>query len=111
LEATKPKGLPLINLSSYTNLQTNNNFEILNHEPQYIDNNPSTTHKPNHHTPQTNANMTRGGAEQAYAHFKGKDETFIVYLDDAAAAEKWKTDKTIPLAQVVGSFKIFITHK
>ena len=56
--------------------------------------------------------MTRGGAEQAYAHFKGKDQkTYIVYLDDAAAAENWKTDKSIPLAQVVGSFKIFTTHR
>lgn len=45
------------------------------------------------------------------AHYKGKDEDFIVFVDDVKAAKDWKTDKSIPLAQVVSAFKIFVTHK
>jgi len=55
--------------------------------------------------------MVRGEAQQTKVHFKGKEDDFIIFVDDAKAAREWKTDKTIPLAQVVSSFKIFITHK
>lgn len=55
--------------------------------------------------------MVRGGQEQVKVHYKGADEDFIIFLDDAKAAQAWKTDKTIPLAQVVSAFKIFVTHK
>lgn len=55
--------------------------------------------------------MVRGTQEQTKVHFKGKDEDFIIFIDDVKAAQDWKTDKTIPLAQVVSSFKIFVTHK
>ncbi len=54
--------------------------------------------------------MARGEVQQTKIHFKGKDEDFIIFVDDAESAKKWKTDKTIPLAQVVSSFKIFVTH-
>jgi ribosome maturation protein Sdo1 len=55
--------------------------------------------------------MARGGAQQTLAHYKGKDEDFIVFVDDVKAAKDWKTDKSIPLAQVVSAFKVFVTHK
>ncbi|KAF4628154.1 hypothetical protein G7Y89_g9994 [Cudoniella acicularis] len=55
--------------------------------------------------------MTRGEAPQTKVHFKGKDEDFIVFVEDAKTAKDWKADKTIPLAQVVSAFKIFVTHK
>ncbi len=55
--------------------------------------------------------MTRGEAQQTKVHYKGKDEDFIVFVDDVKAAQNWRTDKTIPLAQVVSAFKIFVTHK
>jgi Shwachman-Bodian-Diamond syndrome (SBDS) protein len=55
--------------------------------------------------------MARGEAQQTKVHYKGKDEDFVIFVDDAKSAEKWKTDKTIPLAQVVSAFKIFVTHK
>ena len=54
--------------------------------------------------------MAKGG-EQTKVHFKGKADDFVIFVDDVKAANDWKTDKTIPLAQVVGAFKIFITHK
>jgi len=55
--------------------------------------------------------MARGGASQTKVHYKGKDEDFVVFIDDPEAAKKWKTDKTIPLAQVVSSFKVFVNQK
>jgi len=55
--------------------------------------------------------MARGEANQIKVHFKGKEDDFIIFIDDAKAAQSWKTDKTIPLAQVVSAFKIFVTNK
>lgn len=55
--------------------------------------------------------MTRGEANQTKIHFKGTDEDFIIFVDDAKAAKDWKNDKSIPLSQVVSSFKVFVTHK
>jgi len=55
--------------------------------------------------------MARGEAQQVKVHYKGKDEDFVIFVDDIKSAKEWKTDRSIPLAQVVSSFKIFITHK
>lgn len=55
--------------------------------------------------------MTRGEANQTKVHYKGKDDDFVIFVDDAKSARAWKTDKSIPLAQVVSSFQIFVTHK
>jgi len=55
--------------------------------------------------------MTRGEVQQTKIHYKGKDEDFVIFVDDAKSAKDWKTDKSIPLAQVVSAFKIFVTHK
>jgi hypothetical protein len=55
--------------------------------------------------------MARGEAPQVKCHYKGKDDDFVIFVDDAKVAREWKTDKSIPLAQVVSSFKVFVTHK
>lgn len=55
--------------------------------------------------------MAKGEASTTKCHFKGKEDDFIVFVDDVKAAQDWKTDKTIPLAQVVGAFKVFVTGK
>ncbi|KAK3694651.1 ribosome maturation protein [Podospora appendiculata] len=55
--------------------------------------------------------MTRGGTIQTKVHFKGTDDDFLVFLDSVEDYKKWLGDKSIPLAQVVSSFKIFVTHK
>ncbi|CZS98329.1 related to RNA binding protein [Rhynchosporium agropyri] len=55
--------------------------------------------------------MVRGEASVIKCHYKGKTEDFVVFVDDAEAAEKMKTDSTIPLAQVVSSFKIFVSKQ
>ena len=55
--------------------------------------------------------MTKGGATQVKVHFKGKDDDFLVFVDDVETFNKWKTDSTVPMAQFVSAFKIFTTHK
>jgi hypothetical protein len=55
--------------------------------------------------------MAKGEAVTTKCHFKGKEDDFIVFVEDVKAAKDWKTDKTIPLAQVVNSFKVFVTGK
>lgn len=55
--------------------------------------------------------MARGEAQNTKVHYKGQEDDFIVFVEDIKAFKSWKTDKSIPLAQVVGSFKIFVSHK
>jgi hypothetical protein len=55
--------------------------------------------------------MARGEANQIKVHYKGKEDDFVIFVDDAKSAKDWVTDKTIPLAQVVSAFKIFVTGK
>ncbi|KAI4153375.1 MAG: hypothetical protein LQ340_002349 [Diploschistes diacapsis] len=55
--------------------------------------------------------MPRGNASQCKVHYQGKDDDFIILVDDAGSVQKWKGDRSIPLAQVVSGFKIFVTHK
>lgn len=55
--------------------------------------------------------MTRGETIQTKIHYKGNNEDFIIFIDDVDTYNKWKTDKTIPLAHFISSFKIFHTNK
>ncbi|KAF1818682.1 shwachman-Bodian-diamond syndrome protein [Dissoconium aciculare CBS 342.82] len=53
----------------------------------------------------------RGNENQVKVHFKGEQDDFIVFVESAKAVQDWKKDKTIPLAQVVNGWKVFVTHK
>lgn len=53
----------------------------------------------------------RGNDSQTKVHYKGADDDFIIFVDSAKAIQDWKKDSSIPLAQVVSGFKIFVTHK
>ncbi|KAI4246617.1 MAG: hypothetical protein LQ352_006365 [Teloschistes flavicans] len=55
--------------------------------------------------------MTRGNGHYSKVHYQGKDEDFVIMVDDVKAVQDWKDDRSIPLAQVVSGFKIFVTHK
>ncbi|KAJ2978648.1 hypothetical protein NQ176_g3702 [Zarea fungicola] len=55
--------------------------------------------------------MTRGETVQTKIHYKGKNEDFIIFVDDVETYNKWKTDKSIPLAHFISSFRIFHTNK
>ncbi|KZZ94759.1 Ribosome maturation protein SBDS [Moelleriella libera RCEF 2490] len=56
--------------------------------------------------------MTRGESTQTKIHYKGSNDDFLIFVDDTEQYEKWlKGDTSIPLAQFISSFKIFLTHK
>jgi hypothetical protein len=55
--------------------------------------------------------MPRGNDQQTKVHYKGKEDDFIIFADSAEAVENWKKDSSIPLAQVVSGWKVFVTHK
>ena len=55
--------------------------------------------------------MTRGEAPQVKVHYKGKDDDFLVFVEDVNTYKKWQSDKSVPMAHFVSSFKIFVTHK
>ncbi|PUU83160.1 ribosome maturation protein [Tuber borchii] len=55
--------------------------------------------------------MTRGSGEQTKVIYKGKNEDFIVFVESVGNLNKWRSDPSIPLVDVVDSFKVFRTHK
>ncbi|MCJ1224728.1 hypothetical protein MMC12_001373 [Toensbergia leucococca] len=55
--------------------------------------------------------MPRGNTTQSKVHYQGKEDDFVIFVDDAQSVQKWKADRSVPLAQVVSGFKIFVTHK
>lgn len=44
---------------------------------------------------------------QSRVFYKGTNEDFVVFLDDPEALDKYKTDSTIPLSQVLGNFDVY----
>ncbi|PIG81149.1 RNA binding protein [Aspergillus arachidicola] len=55
--------------------------------------------------------MTRANEQTAKVFYKGSSEDFVVFVDDIETLNKWRKDRSIPLADVVNGFKIFVTHK
>ncbi|GKZ31017.1 hypothetical protein AbraIFM66950_010937 [Aspergillus brasiliensis] len=43
--------------------------------------------------------------------YKGASDDFIVFVDDHDALNKWRSDRSVPLAEVLNGWKIFVTHK
>ncbi|KAA8913306.1 ribosome maturation protein [Sphaerosporella brunnea] len=55
--------------------------------------------------------MPRGNRELPKVIYKGTEDDWTVMVDSVEDLEKWKTDPTIPLAQVVSSFNVFVTYR
>ncbi|KAF2273397.1 shwachman-Bodian-diamond syndrome protein [Westerdykella ornata] len=55
--------------------------------------------------------MTRGNAHQVKVHYRGKSDDYLIFVENAQIVKDWLKDRSIPLAQVVNGFKIFVTHK
>ncbi|TQV95903.1 hypothetical protein V2A60_001069 [Cordyceps javanica] len=55
--------------------------------------------------------MTRGETVQTKCHYKGQADDFIVFIDDVDTFKKWQTDKSVPMAHFMSSFRIFQTNK
>ncbi|KAL2814573.1 ribosome maturation protein [Aspergillus cavernicola] len=43
--------------------------------------------------------------------YKGKSDDFIIFVEDTATLNNWKNDSSVPLADVVNGWKIFVTHR
>lgn len=54
--------------------------------------------------------MVKGDGLQSKVHHRAADRDFVVFIDDTSALQKWKSDKTVPLVDVVQSFQIFVTE-
>ncbi|KAF3075480.1 hypothetical protein TsFJ059_002764 [Trichoderma semiorbis] len=55
--------------------------------------------------------MTRGESTQSKVHYKGKQEDFLVFVDDVDTYKKWQSDKSVPLAHFISTFQVFQTHR
>lgn len=55
--------------------------------------------------------MPRGNLDVAKVFYKGHEDDFLIYVDDVSAARAWRHDRTIPLADVVSGWKVFVTHQ
>lgn len=55
--------------------------------------------------------MARGNTENSKVFYKGQYDDFIIFVDDLQAVKNWKKDKSIPLAQVVSGWRVFVTHR
>lgn len=55
--------------------------------------------------------MTRGNGTVTKVFYKGNTDDFVVFVESPEELEQWKKDKSIPLSQVVNSFKVLVTHK
>lgn len=55
--------------------------------------------------------MTRGEATLNKVHYQGNEDDFLVFVDDLEDFKKWQGDRSVPLANFVGNFKVYITHK
>jgi len=55
--------------------------------------------------------MPRGNDPVTKVFYKGSTDDFIVFVESPEDLESWKKDRSIPLAQVVNSFKVMLTHK
>ncbi|KAK3900285.1 ribosome maturation protein [Staphylotrichum tortipilum] len=56
--------------------------------------------------------MARGDVSHTKVHYKtDSGEDFVVMVDSVNDYQKWLGDKTVPLAHVVSSFKVFTTNR
>lgn len=55
--------------------------------------------------------MARGNVGVYKVFHQGEHDDFIVFIEDPSILRKWKTDKSIPLTEVVNGYKIFVTHR
>ncbi len=53
--------------------------------------------------------MPRGNAAQTQAFYKGSNgDVFTVFVESEEQVKQWKSDSSIPLAQVVAGWKIMV---
>lgn len=53
--------------------------------------------------------MARGDETKLKVVLKGDHDNFLIFIDDADMYRKWLTDRSIPLAHFISSFKVLST--
>jgi hypothetical protein len=66
---------------------------------------------PNHQNNPQQPPTMRGNDAVTKCHYKGNTDDFVIIVESEQAVKEWLADRSIPLAQVVNGFKIFVTHK
>lgn len=69
---------------------------------------PNTSQHFKNLNPKTLSNM-RGDETKLKVVLKGNHDNFLVFVDDADTYRKWLSDRSIPLAHFISSFKVFVT--
>lgn len=54
--------------------------------------------------------MVKADGTQSKVHYRAPDRDFVVFIADTAELQKWKSDKSVPLVEVVQSFQVFVTE-
>ncbi|KAJ9485929.1 hypothetical protein VN97_g7412 [Penicillium thymicola] len=54
--------------------------------------------------------MARGNETTNKIFYKGSSDDFIVFVDDLEILQKWKSDRSVSLSDVLNGWKIFVTH-
>ncbi|KAJ5771457.1 ribosome maturation protein [Penicillium nucicola] len=49
--------------------------------------------------------MATGNTRQSKVFYKGRSEDFVIFVADVNAMDKWRKDRSIPLAQVMDGWK------
>lgn len=93
-----------LRLNSYTRIKKHTHTAHLHLNTTIYTHQSITTH-----TTGNTYNMARGEATKIKVHFKGTHDDFIVFVDDAEVYDQWRTDKSIPLAHFISTFKVFAT--
>lgn len=55
--------------------------------------------------------MPRANDPTSKIFYKGRSDDFVVFVNDLEILKKWRHDRTIPLAEVVNGWKVFVTHR
>ncbi|KAJ5356111.1 hypothetical protein N7517_010720 [Penicillium concentricum] len=55
--------------------------------------------------------MSRANDTAAKVFYKGSSDDFIVFVDDLEALKSWRSDRSIPLVNVINAYNIFVTQK
>jgi hypothetical protein len=55
--------------------------------------------------------MVGANTRQSKVFYQGQTEDFVIFVADIVTAQKWKTDHSIPLEQVMDVWKIYSSHQ
>ncbi|KAL1977335.1 hypothetical protein VTN31DRAFT_194 [Thermomyces dupontii] len=55
--------------------------------------------------------MPRANDQATKMVYRGNADDFVIFVNDIASVHNWRRNRSIPLAEVVSGWKVFVTHK